>query len=442
MPEKISTRAVDAITSLSATTIATDAFQKLVNRIYLKRKHGGQVYFHDLDDGGEVTKSQLAAMLQLMDERITFSVATEAINHLFHLFKPLSTATVYIPNGQPVVTQNEKYFLNSWTLPTVSPKESDASMFVNHLTKALGSADKVDFLLDLLAYRYQKPLAPKPPVVCYFYHQSQGNGKSIFSKTLQMVFGKSALKSVQGSRLTSMSQAELWERTWLVAEEAHVRPSTSLYDTIKHFGSENETDADAKHKGFSTWKIPANLIMLSNRAPEFLEPHDRRFFVCEWKLEMSTTAKETYFSGYIDWLENGGYQAIAWLLKSRVVKRDLHAHAPMTEEKQAAMFIGEDACVCALKDFLEDNSKYRVFDEASFKSILDDYGIKPVQHKVKLVEAGLIQHPNRLVLGVDRVRPWYRSCDKLSALKGHGTTISFDGKTVAASAVFCRDWAL
>jgi Family of unknown function (DUF5906) len=293
-----------------------------------------------------------------------------------------------------------------------------------------------------MAYRYQKPLAPKPPVVCYFYHSSQGNGKSLFSKTLQMVFGKSALKSVQGSSLKSMSQAELWERTWLVAEEAHVRPSTSLYDTIKHFGSENETDADAKHKGFSTWKIPANLIMLSNRAPEFLEPHDRRFFVCEWKLEMTTTAKEAYFSGYVDWLENGGYQAIAWLLKSRVVKRDLHAHAPMTEEKQAAMFIGEDACVCALKDYLEDNSKYRIFDDASFKSILDNYGIKPVQHKVKLMEAGLVQHPNRLVLGVDRVRPWYRGCDKLYAVKGNGTTISFDGKTKAASEVFCRDWTL
>jgi hypothetical protein len=239
-----------------------------------------------------------------------------------------------------------------------------------------------------------------------------------------------------------MSQAELWERTWLIAEEAHVRPSTSLYDTIKHFGSENETDADAKHKGFSTWKIPANLIMLSNRAPEFLEPHDRRFFVSEWKLEMTTASKEAYFTDYLDWLENGGYEAIAWLLKTREVKRDLHAHAPLTEEKKSAMFVGEDACVCALKDFLEDKSKYRVFDEASFKSILDNHGFKPSQYKVKLVEAGLTQHPSRLELGGDRFRPWYRSCDKFSAVKGQGTTISFDGKTKAASEVFCRDLVL
>jgi hypothetical protein len=73
---------------------------------------------------------------------------------------------------------------------------------------------------------------------------------------------------------------------------------------------------------------------------------------------------------------------------------------------------------------------------------LDDYGIKPVQRKVKLLEAGLVQHPSRLNLGGDRHRPWYRSCDKLSPLKGHGTTISFDGKTKAASEVFFRDGAL
>ena len=79
---------------------------------------------------------------------------------------------------------------------------------------------------------------------------------------------------------------DYWSRTWLVVEEAQVSQGTALYDNIKSFTGTDEIDTDRKHENVSKHKIPAQLIMVSNRPPAFIENTARRFFVSCWRVHL------------------------------------------------------------------------------------------------------------------------------------------------------------
>lgn len=339
---------------------------------------------------------------------------------------PLSKKKIYIPGQGHVVKVKGIYCENTWRQPAIVPKDIDANPFIEHLHLALGSMVKVEYLLDLLAFKYQNPIAPKPHAVVYLYHPEGGNGKTVFATTLRHVFGETAVNTASERKLMSGSKVQLWQRTWLIAEEANVARGSDIYDIIKTYSGQDEIEDDTKHAHFATYKIHANLIMLSNRSPSFLEPHDRRFFVSEWHIKMPLEEKKIYFSDYINWLQNeDGYAAIAYLLANRKVNRNMHASVPITPEKEAAMSLGQDACVRSIVDFLEDSGDTRLFTEEIFNEIFENYDIKQNQRKHKLTDAGLRQLEGRLCVGSLRERFWYRQQDKIESKKGIGTIIKY-----------------
>ena len=48
-----------------------------------------------------------------------------------------------------------------------------------------------------------------------------------------------------------------------------------MYDKIKSFTGTDEIDADKKYENVGKHQIPAQLIMLSNRPPAFIENNDK-----------------------------------------------------------------------------------------------------------------------------------------------------------------------
>ena len=98
---------------------------------------------------------------------------------------------------------------------------------------------------------------------------------------------------------------------------------------------------------------PAQLIMNSNHAPNFIEPDDRRFVISKWETTFNEGEenKEDYFTNYVRWLEReDGYAAIAHLLNSRdISKVQLSAPAMMTEEKEQVTTLMADPAVAETK---------------------------------------------------------------------------------------------
>ena len=147
-----------------------------------------------------------------------------------------------------------------------------------------------------------------------------GAGESTFAETLAHVFGRESVKKVNTTKeLTSKGSVDYWSRTGLVVEEAQVSQGTALYDNIKSFTGTDEIDTDRKHENVSKHKIPAQLIMVSNRPPAFIEHNEGRFFVYCWHVDLDTPeARQQYFTGYRGWLEQRAeklLQAISLLEK-------------------------------------------------------------------------------------------------------------------------------
>jgi phage/plasmid-associated DNA primase len=201
-----------------------------------------------------------------------------AINHYSNIrglnqFKEFENVVI-LDRNQPNNEQLEQSAKALW-FDTKTPGDLSAEPFISHLERALGK-EAAMYLLDVLSYRLQYPNEKKPHIAFYFYHEIGGMGKSLFLETLRNVLGQNSVNTINTTeKLNSISAAELWNTSWLAIEEAGVAKGSKIYDTIKSYTGADQVDADAKHKGFGKKEIPAMLMLMSNRAPTFIEAHDR-----------------------------------------------------------------------------------------------------------------------------------------------------------------------
>lgn len=389
-----------------------DLINKLKDRFYYLNEQGLQRHYWDSVSGERLQPMHLLFHCrQWLEEAGEDADAFKWRNFEHKLrsavFTPIVLNPKYRPEKSEVVVVDGNHHPNSWRWPEVKVPDANTpaeklwvTPFLEHLTMMLGSQKKVDYLLDLLAYRYQHPdhLAhPKPHIACYFYG-APGMGKGTFLKVLQNVFGESAVKTAADeTELKGGSSVDLWKRTWLVVEEVNVKTGGTDWNKIKGFTGTSSTDAAMKYQHVSKHELPAQLIMFSNSPPTFIEPNDRRFFISKFETEFeSATAKRDYFDSYHKWLDSAdAYPAIAYLLAHRnVAKFSLAAEALVTEEKQAISALVKDSAVEAISAEIEETEAI-CFIPSDFDEIWYDHGINPKQRKHKLSEAGLRKNPSK-----------------------------------------------
>ena len=367
----------------------------LSNRYYYISQQGNQIHYYDSlnDQGKGITAQHLTGCLLSKNYCLTIREGLQLVKHTN--FKPINlNYDFYRPEQPPVIQINGHYYRNLWRKPEIKPSpERDFKPFYNHLIDMLGSNHKADYLIDMLAYRYQKGyVKSKPQVAFWFYSDLQGMGKNEFQKTLIAVFGKSAVRSPKSETdLVSMSSIDLWRRTWCVMQEGSFKVGSSHYNDIKvHTGTDNIT-SDRKGEHFSEYEVPAQLIVLSNHAPNFLESNDRRFFISKWEKKFETQdEKNNYFKDYLGWLYKDGYSAIAGLLVTRDISHiKLEEPALMTPEKESALVISHDPVVEEIKIELAENKAKHLWVKEEFQEIFDRHSVKNNQIKYKLQLAGL-----------------------------------------------------
>ena len=374
-----------------------EASAKLAQRYFYLRESGGQKLYWD----SEELHTNLTAMhlhgslaaygIREKGDQSFAKVCQEIISYT--VFRPIILDSIYRPYADTVIQENHHWRPNSWSAPDIKPDASISAVpFVQHLQRMLGSKPKADYLIDMLAYRYQSKTNVKPHVAFYFYG-GQGFGKGIFSSTIEAVFGTTAVRTVREQNdLKSMSGIDVWTRTWAIIDEVDVKAGSSCYNNIKTMTGGQSFDSARKGEHFKRFETPAQLIMNSNHAPTFLEADDRRFFVSKWETEFKPNESKTdYFRQYVSWLENvKGYEAIAGLLAKRdVSKVEISAHAMVTEEKILVTTLMADGSVDEVMGLLEQHENINVFDSNMFDSIWTNHDIAKSVQKHKMLAAGL-----------------------------------------------------
>ena len=380
----------------------------LGDRYFFISQQGNQAFYYDSlnDQGKGITKQHLVGALiekglQLtgindLGDPIEYGLDLISRTNAGGGFRPINlNYDYYRPELSKVITVNGHHYRNLWRKPDVEPdSRADSKPFIKHLTDMLGSKKKADYLIDMLAYRYQKGhIDSKPHIAFYFYGELQGMGKSLLATTLTKVFGESAVSNVSDERaLESMSAIDVWRRTWLIMEETSFKVGSNAYKDIKAHTGKDHSKAPRKGEHFNNYEIPAQLIILSNHAPTFLESGDRRFFISKWQKKFDTPEdKDAYFRDYLGWLHHGGYAAIAGILKERdISKVKLESPAPITSEKEIALAITTDPVVEEMKIELAEKPNKHLWVEEEFQDIFDRYHVNKNQMKYKLADAGLV----------------------------------------------------
>ena len=162
--------------------------QKLTQRFYKLKIQGTQTYYWDSVTGGEVQAMHvIGVVMQLGGQSIERAKRIVSMAN----FKPLWRQPVYLPNEPVVVLSHGLYRPNLWQRPDITANpEGNAERFFEHLKDVLGCDDKTNYLLDVLAWRYQRPSEPKPHIALYLFGEQGGAGKSTFAETLSHVFGR------------------------------------------------------------------------------------------------------------------------------------------------------------------------------------------------------------------------------------------------------------
>jgi hypothetical protein len=418
------------------------ASAKLAERYYFIKKSGGNNIYWDSEEGHiGLTEKHLYGTLSELGVREydgkNWHEVCDSIIFNAHI-KPIILSSIYRPYQAKVIQQNHHWQPNSWREPDVKPDSSvSAASFVQHLERMLGTKAKADYLIDMLAYRYQSRTNVKPHVAFYFYG-GQGFGKGIFSSTLAAVFGESAVVTVTDQNsLKSMSGIDIWSKTWAVVDEFDVKAGSACYNNLKTMTGGSSFDSARKGEHFKRYETPAQLIMCSNHAPTFLEADDRRFFVSLWQTEFKPNeSKKDYFQNYVKWLEcEQGYQAIAGLLQTRdVSKVEIAAHAMFTEEKEQVLALMADGSVDEVLSQLETHDTINVFTSNMFESIWSDYIIPKAVQRHKLMAAGLTPTLAKKYEGKSRTL-WLRKGVTLKASNGVAPTLILaDGNSVCLKA--------
>ena len=408
-------------------TVHNKALSEWLSRrfFFVKAQSGQRVYWDSVSGVRTLTFQHLIEHLiqqGLEHDGDPVSIGKQLVDHTY--FRPIVLSEIYAPGKKPVVCVDGNWHPNSWEAPKVQPNKAlDSSPFTEHLARMLGSQEKADYVIDMLAYRYQKldfTVDAKPHVAFFFYGEMGGMGKSLFAETLTHVFGESAVRRViDQMALISMSAVDIWTRTWTVVEEVDVKKGSTDYNSLKTMIGGSSFHAARKGEHFRRHETPAQLVMLSNHAPNFIEPNDRRFFISKWMTHFeSQEKKDTYFREYIAWLNQYGYKAIAGLLEQRDISHvSVESAAMMTAEKLAVVSLMTDPVVEEIKLTLDAESDTVCFTAEVFSVLFEGHNVSKAAQRYKLSEAGLHQTPKKRYR--NRVKEfWLRPGWRLETVNG------------------------
>lgn len=419
----------------------SNEIKKYVQQRFLRGEKG---YFDLITGTGNLQSTQLMGMLYQRSQKPDAELSGISFDNIYKVIKnelgrewdsyPMTTKTAYKVGEPRVIFRDEIAYINTWEAPKVIPKAGDISPFLQHLYMALGDTEKVEFILDFFAHRYQNPNI-KAPHALYLYGR-QGMGKGTLKNVLQGVFGKSAIK--YAGKATAVTGVLNWSSTFFIADEIKITKHSEFYNEIKAYTVETELEDRILYANYDTYDIPAQLILLSNHAPSFLEEDDRRFFVAEWDIGLDKTSEEykQHFKDYYDWIESeGGLAALAHHLQNRDLnKYCLRSAPPMTPEKAKALSIVADPAKLHITEMLEDNPNKLVFNEAIFTELAE----RNAGWRHLLSECGLQRHEKRIQLGKNKRWVWYRDGHTISSSAGKKASIrrSENKQSVPLESVF------
>jgi hypothetical protein len=276
----------------------------------------------------------------------------------------------FMPDGAP------KNVFNLWRGFAYGPKQGNCDLYLDHLRENICGGNPVyfDYLIKWMARAVQHPATQGQ--VAIVLRGGKGTGKSIMATVFGKLFGRHYLHIANPSHLVGNFNSHLRDSIVLFADEAFFAGDRKHESVLKMLITEDTIPIEQKHVDVEPYPNYVHLIMAAN------DPHviratgdERRYFV----LNVGTAHQQDskYFTDMLEQMENGGYEALLFLLQGIDLKGWQVRNVPQTEalQEQKALSLGveEEWWFRKLRDgrILETDGKWEERVECS--ALIQDY---------------------------------------------------------------------
>lgn len=230
-----------------------------------------------------------------------------------------------------VVERDGKICLNSWEgLEGVPGDVTPFLELTEHISSMLHPGQR-DFLLKLMAYKFQHPGAKIPiaPVLV----GDAGSGKSMWARIVREACGPYG-HALKDDALKSEFNGWIERSLIAVLDEAQGNTVKMRRDYLKTLISEEMLTLNEKYRIARLVRSPTMYILTSNdRSAASFEHDDRRMFVVDVRGKMP----EEWYKAAGAWIKNGGARHVLHFLQTYDLKGWTPPNeAPVTAEKIAA----------------------------------------------------------------------------------------------------------
>jgi len=248
------------------------------------------------------------------------------------------------PNGMglyPGKAPNGYY--NTWNGFSVSPRPGDCSLFLTHVKEVIcnGIEEIYEWVVDWMADLVQDPDNPKGCAIVM--RGGEGIGKGTFANAVGELFGPHYRHLIDDSHLTSNFNAHLLDAIVVFADEITWGGNKKTDGKLKGMVTERNLVGERKGIDAILYRNMIHVLIASNNSwvvPAGVD--SRRWLVLDVNEEQANNVQ--YFNSIRDELDNGGKEALIYMLLNREIKSNLrHAIETKALQDQRVMSAQEDS---------------------------------------------------------------------------------------------------
>lgn len=318
---------------------------RFMNATQFNGAYGGKEFCLK-EAGGKVTDEPWKAALRSLDWTI-----------------PKVDHTRFLPSEPPAtIVQDElgRDGLNVYVPPRVKAVQGDISRWMDFLSRILPTQQDVEMFDNYIAHCIKYPGHKIPWAV--LLQSAQGIGKQMIGAVVKYCVGETYTYEPKAEELVSgASRFNAWmkEKTFIVVDEIRVGDRRDLLEGLKKIVTDKRIAVEGKGVDQRMEDNVANWLFFSNYKDAIpISENERRYCVFYSDLQSARAIAQAgmdkdFFDGMYHWLENGGYEALAWYYTNHSIQRGSLPHrAPKTSSYEEVIRIGRSPLDVLLDDKL------------------------------------------------------------------------------------------
>jgi len=214
-----------------------------------------------------------------------------------------------------------------------------------------GDREGVLYFLNWLAQLWRFPDV-KIPTAIMLYSKRGGVGKTVLSKLIAHVFGKSLVASCTGHEIQKNFMDAIEHKRIVVLNEMASSDRKDGYERFKSMISEENVQFEGKGRASKEVRNVAHYIVTTNNEDALpLMQNDRRFLVLRCESERKDNE---YYKRLVDWIDGPGPELLAGVFSRWTFTADWdpHAPAPQTEASRKTQLASRSGLHLFIEDLI------------------------------------------------------------------------------------------